>query len=217
MEEKNELGDIILNKNSSQGGNKKVILAAATLGVILIIVVLLMNTLNSENEENLPQTNLPPKPKTVATNVKKEEPLFEDVEVLDEATNEDDKKLEEIAKKLKSQSQEEKTLKQQEAPVVHKKVIEKQKPAPKPKKVVSNKKMYYVQVGSFTKYKPNKNFLNSITKQGYDYRFYQITSNGRKINKVLVGPFKNEREARKALKIIRKTIEKGAFLTRVKG
>jgi len=85
MEEKNELGDIILNKNSSQGGNKKVILAAATLGVILIIVVLLMNTLNSENEENLPQTNLPPKPKTVATNVKKEEPLFEDVEVLDEA------------------------------------------------------------------------------------------------------------------------------------
>jgi len=59
MEEKNELGDIILNKGNKEGGSKKIILAAATLGIILIVVVLLMNTLSLDNQNNLPQNALP--------------------------------------------------------------------------------------------------------------------------------------------------------------
>ena len=230
MEEKNELGDIILNKGSSQGGSKKVILAAATLGVILIIVVLLMNSLNSDSQENLPQASLPPKPAVVAKVDKpqKDETLFEDVEVIDEVNSKEDQKLEEIAKKLKAQS---KAMEVEEVEEV--KVVQ-PKPESKPKKVAKRVlkkaqthtgntrakpktvgRKYYVQVGSFTRYQPNKDFLNSIKKEGYDYFFHTANVRGRSITKVIVGPFSGESEARTALKNIRKHIEKGAFLTKL--
>jgi DedD protein len=231
MEEKNELGDIILNKNSNQGGNKKVILAAATLGVILIVVVLLMNSLSSEEQNNLPQkTALPPKP--VATpqvtqdTTQKEEPMFEDAEIIDEdLMAEDDaetKKLEEIAKKLKKQSAEQ--------PKQH---VVKHEPKPQPKHVAQPKKevkkvathtttpkkathgkKYYVQVGSFTR-SPNKDLIKSIKATGYNYRFYKTVINGRHITKVLIGSFRNEKEARYALKKVRRLVVKDAFVVKL--
>jgi len=228
MEEKNELGDIILNKNNKESGNKKIILAAATLGIILIVVVLLMNTLNSKNENNLPQSALPPKPakETVQQNAQKEEPLFEDVEVIDEKSDNEDAKLEKIAKELKEQSTPVEPQVEEVAPVntevtkqqqpMHRAKVE-NKPVQKqaqPKKHATHRR-YYVQVGSFSKYKPNKKFLASIKRAGYDYTFHKATVHGRSVNKVLVGPFDTEREARQALKKIRKHIEKGAFLTKL--
>lgn len=68
---------------------------------------------------------------------------------------------------------------------------------------------HYIQVGSFSKYEPNKNFLNSITSLGYNYRYQE--ANG--VNKVLVGPFKTLDEARDARKVLRTKVEPGAFLT----
>lgn len=68
---------------------------------------------------------------------------------------------------------------------------------------------HYIQVGSFSKYEPNKNFLNSITSLGYNYRYQE--ANG--VNKVLVGPFKTLDEARDARKVLRAKVEPGAFLT----
>ncbi len=227
MEEKNELGDIILNKNNKKSGNKKIILAAATLGIILIVVVLLMNTLNSKNENNLPQNALPPKPaeETSQQNIQKEEPLFEDVEVIDEKNDNENAKLEKIAKELKEES--EPTAPQVAEVTPSKTKVQTHKSLQKvnrqphavqrhPKKSVAKGSYYYVQVGSFTKYRPNKRFLSSIKKAGYHYIFHKATVHGRSVNKVLVGPFKNEHEARRALKNIRKKIEKGAFLTKIK-
>ena len=79
------------------------------------------------------------------------------------------------------------------------------------KKVVpTSGKNYYVQVGSFSKYKPNKKFLSSIEDRGYTYRFFKVNS----LTKVLVGPFTSEQEARGALRNIRTNIEAGAFLTK---
>ena len=63
----------------------------------------------------------------------------------------------------------------------------------------------------FSTYAPNKKFLDSITTKGYKYKFYKVKT----LNKVLVGPFKTEKEARNALRVIRKDIEAGAFLTRM--
>ena len=235
MEEKNELGDIILNKSNKSGGNKKLVLAAATLGIILIVVVLLMNTLNSGNQDNLPQSALPPKPatQTPQQDAPKEEPLFEDVEVIDEQSDSEDRKLEKIAQELKEQSATQEPQVEEvvetEVEVAPQRVTTPKKPvyekrattksvhtAPRErKKPAARKARYYIQVGSFSKYRPNKKFLDSITKAGYDYTFHKATVRGKSVTKVLVGPFGSEREARRALANVRKHIEKGAFLTKL--
>ena len=218
MEEKNELNDIILNKGDANANNKKIILAVATLGVILIVVVMLMNSLTSSGTDNLPQAVLPPEPKIKSVSQTQDEPLFEEVEIVEEETNSNN--LDEIAKRLKQESL------AQEAPVAKVKKVEPiiKKEAPKPvvaKKVETPKvqttsgKQYYVQVGSFSKYEPNKKFLKSITDKGYSYKYHKITRNSKVLNKVLVGPFASEKEARSALKVIRSNVEPGAFLTKI--
>ena len=217
MEEKNELNDIILNKGGSSAGNKKIILAVATLGVILIIVVMLMNTLTSKGTDNLPQAILPPKPQTDQFQTVVEEPLFEEVEVIQEGQQNNDS-LDKIAQKLKEESQKEKTqpIVEQEVP---KAVVKKEAPKqvtqqPKATKTAATTS-YYIQVGSFSKYKPNKKFLDTIVKQGYKYKFHEVTKNGKTLNKVLVGPFSNEKEAREALMAVRTFLEAGAFLIKL--
>jgi|GEM_PF-1726713 len=74
---------------------------------------------------------------------------------------------------------------------------------------------YYIQVGSFAKYKPSKAFLNKIANHGYTYTFHKITRNGRTLNKVLVGPFRTQSAAREALPVIKRDVERGAFLTKI--
>ncbi len=215
-EEKNELNDIILNKGTSANNNKKIILAVATLGIILIIVVLLMNSISSDSNNNLPQAVLPPDPREIKKEVESE-PLFEEVEVIQENTSNNN--LDNIAQRLKEQSKQENAVVERKAP----RPVIKPKPKPKPvaqpvakkveKKVTPKKttgKLYYAQVGSFSKYEPNKKFLKSITDRGYGYTYKKVG----KLNKVLVGPFNNDKEARTALKVIRSSIEAGAFLVR---
>ncbi|QOY53868.1 SPOR domain-containing protein [Candidatus Sulfurimonas marisnigri] len=222
MEEKNELNDIILNKGGATAGNKKVVLAVATLGVILIVVVMLMNTLTSNGTDNLPQAVLPPEPQKKQTKAMEEEPLFEEVKVVQDADQNSDS-LDKIAKKLKEESQKENTS------VIEKDIITKEITKPKTiikeRKKITAKKVpeaktassqnYYIQVGSFSKYKPNKKFLDSITNKGFKYKFHEVTRNSKTLNKVLVGPFASEQEAREALRTIRSSIEAGAFLTKI--
>ena len=228
MRDNNELNDIILNKGSSANNNKKVILAVATLGVILIVVVMLMNSLTSTGTDNLPQTPLPPEPKTQATQEMKDEPLFEEVEVMQEESQASDN-LDAIAKKLKEESQELETpevqmieepvivvAKPKPTPVVQAKPVVKVKAEPKPSAPLStSKSYYYIQVGSFSKFAPNKKFLSSITNLGYEYKFHKITKNGTSLNKVLVGPFKSTTTAKDARRILRAKVEPGAFLIKL--
>ena len=219
MEDKNELNDIILNKGSSVNNNKKIILAVATLGVILIVVVVLMNTLTSNGTDNLPQAVLPPKPKSQATQKIQEEPLFEEVEVVEEAPQDNDN-LDRIAKKLKEESKAE--IAAVAKPVQKSKpIITKPKPVAKVKKEVVQKTAsvvkstsgisYYIQVGSFSKYEPNKKFLKSISDLGYNYKYHKVNS----INKVLVGPFDSQTKAKDARRILRAKVEPGAFLVKL--
>ena len=221
MNENNELNDIILNKKSSVGNNKKIILAVATLGVILIFVVILMNSISSTGTDNLPQAVLPPEPKAQPAQTIKDEPLFEEVEIIEENSNGGDN-LDKIAKKLKEESLSKTIVKKE---VVKPKVITKPKPKVKPKANVVHKKAvtkniangkYFIQVGSFSKYKPNKKFLKSITDLGYNYEFYKTTKNSKNLNKVLVGPFSTEALAKDARRVLRAKIEPGAFLTKIK-
>lgn len=238
MEEKSELNDIILNKNSSSLGNKKIVLAVATLGIILILVVMLMNSLASSGNDNLPQVILPPEPQKEAKAVT-DEPLFEDVNVIQETTQ-DNVSLDQIAQKLKEESVKDtskvqaqsstaaavaeepkktetakaETQKAPTAKTTTAKVAAKE-PLSEPKTATASPSDHYIQVGSFSKIEPNKKFLDSITNLGYKYKFHPVTINSKVISKVLVGPFDSEAEARKALKNVRASVEAGAFLTKI--
>ncbi len=224
MQEQNELNDIILNKGTSANKNKKIILAVVTLGVVLIIVVMLMNTLTSNGTDNLPQAVLPPEPSSKALTETKSEPLFEDVEVVEEDTQEYDD-LDAITQKLKLESEQEIEQKKEKAvvvpvtkpkPVVAKKIPKKViTPVKKQKEVIAKKGSYYVQVGSFSKYAPDKKFLQSITNKGFEYRYHKVIRNSKTMNKVLVGPFSTQQEAKNARRVIRKSIEAGAFLVKL--
>jgi DedD protein len=74
---------------------------------------------------------------------------------------------------------------------------------------------YYIQVGSFATYAPSKTFLDKIAERGYTYTFHKVTRSGKTLTKVLVGPFKTQASAREALPVIRKSVESGAFLTKI--
>jgi len=231
MQDKNELSDIVLNKSGASSSNKKTILAVATLGVVLIIVVLLMKP--SSNEQESMVQPVPPKPQNtlvadtpnVEETLKEEasqEPLFEEVEVIEE-TPATDTDLDKIAQKLKEESQAQAAV---ETPVVQKKVTPKTVEKPKVVKKVakttqkhtpatSTKSVsaghYYVQVGSFSRYEPNKKFLNNITRLGYKYKYHKVGN----LKKVLVGPFSTRKEANKAKKVLRSKVEPGAFVVKI--
>lgn len=235
MEEKNELNDIILNKgNDAVSSSKKVILAVAILTIILIVVVMIMKNSGSSGIENLPQaqeatkTNLPPEPPSPQqTDAQQNSSLFEPVEIVKEDKKADDD-LDKIAKKLKQESltqeynePEAAVEKPAVAPVVKQvkpKTITKKAPAVQKESVkkssVTTSGKLFVQVGSFAKYEPDKKFLASIKKLGYNYTYHKVNRNSKTINKVLVGPFSSEAEARVALANIRKNIEPGAFVTK---
>lgn len=238
MEERNELNDIILNRGGdSSGSSKKIILAVAILTIVLIVAVLIMKSSGSGDTSNLPQTpqtntktNLPPEPPTVQTDTQ-DTSLFKPVEVVKENKGDDD--LDKIASKLKQESL------TQEAPSIQQPV---QKPMQEPVKTVETPKVQetvkpvkkvetpkavapkkvshpasgkiYIQVGAFSHYAPDKKFLDSIRNLGYMYTYDKVTKNGKTINKVLVGPFVNESDARAALKNIRAKIVSGAFITK---
>jgi len=216
MEEKNELNDIVLNKGmgSSQANKKKMILAAATLGIILIIVILLMNSMNKSNEQNLPQATIPPKPEIAKKqdNKVEEEPLFEDVEIIDDTEAQEDD-LDNIAKKLKEQSAYTATSATSSKP--QRTYTKPKRTVAKETKKVQDRGRYYIQVGSFSKFRPNDKFLNNIKRNGYDYIFHKTTINGKPITKVLVGPYTTKAEARKHIPDVRKHIIKGAFIVKL--
>jgi DedD protein len=241
MEEKNELNDIILNKGSSSGGPKKVLLAIATLAILLIIVVVVMNRLNTGGTENLPQAvpAVEPIASSQPAQPAVDEPLFEPIDVIEESAVEENlSELDKVAQKIKQETLEPEAVIVEEEVVVEEPAVEpkKVKPAPvavtkpkpvsKPKPVAKpkpaavaskgiSKGSYYIQVGSFAKYAPNKKFLKSISDAGYSYTYDKRVRSGRTITRVLVGPFATEKSARNALPTIRKKVEDGAFLTKM--
>lgn len=171
-----------------------------------------MNSLTSNGTDNLPQAALPPKPDLTQVDEPVDEPLFEDVQVIEEKVA-DTSNLDNIAKKLKEES----ITEQENAPVVVKtkkplviKPVSKKTQASSPIQVAKSA-AYYIQVGSFSKYAPNKKFLKSITDLKYNYKYHKVQN----LNKVLIGPFDTKKAAQNARRTIRAKIEPGAFLIKL--
>ncbi|ASM39863.1 SPOR domain-containing protein [Campylobacter sputorum] len=73
----------------------------------------------------------------------------------------------------------------------------------------------YIQVASVTKVNTNSELFKKLKNNGYDYKVYETTINGKKINKILVGSYDNAK-IDGALKDIRSKINPNAFIFRVK-
>ncbi len=85
----------------------------------------------------------------------------------------------------------------------------------------ASKGKYYIQVAALLRHsKPDKRFLEHIKKEGFEYKLYHtyIVKNNEKIKvtKILVGPFATKKEAKDALKKVKATISKTAFIFKVK-
>ena len=238
---KSELNDIILNKsNSNFSGFKKVLLAVASFAILLIIVVVVMSSINGGSSTNLAKTILPPEPTTVQ---EEKSNLFKPVEVTTEENADEQKRLEAIANEIKQQTlppvvtpEENNAISNDdivtiddpyEAKAEPKKVVVKKKVIPtkpivkketqvtKKKTSVSKKGSWYVQVGSFARVNPHKRLIAKIKRLGYDYKQYQSTINGKKMTKLLIGPYETYKAAQKAKPTISSEIEAAAFIYQV--
>ena len=172
-----------------------------------------------------PATNVT-KPKTVVKETTSPKDLFE-------------KKADEIAKsvaKTKSAATTKITkAKEEAAKIIETKIV---KPAakPKPKRVVNPPKEiivdtkvspvepatklsslsgYFIQVGATTASFPDRRFLQKIKDAGYDYIVHSTVVRGKKIKKVLIGPFASRSEAKRKLPGVHATINPSAFIYRI--
>lgn len=241
MEDKNELSDIVLEKEDDKSQKvKRILLIAALLIVIFLVTIVVMKVTNdSKTTNDTPKLNLPPEPitKSVETKVEQEEELFKKVDIQEA----DDKKesFEEMVKSLKAKEKQkikEEVVKeaQKELPApVNKKVEEAKEPVkakpvkkvtkelPKTKKAETTISSLattgvYVQVGATSRLSPDKKFLKSITSKDYSYKLLPIDVKGKKVTKILIGPYKSTKEAKAVLGDIKSKINKDAFIYRVK-
>ncbi len=93
-------------------------------------------------------------------------------------------------------------------------VKEEPKPAPQPAPATSGE--YYIQVASFIKNSPDKDFLANLSKKGYTYKLHEESVNGKEFTKVLVGPYNSRESVQGALETVRKEIDAGAWIKRLK-
>lgn len=244
MEDKNELSDIVLEKDDGTKSMKlkRILVIAAVLVLLFLAILIVMRALNKPEQSDQARLVLPPEPQSAP--LSNEEQLFQQVPIIEEDEKES---FEDMVKKLKEKeiertSEPKQELASQEKPAPVKSEIEKvdsvePKATPKPKtketqksapkktasKPVTNKikdskiasSGTYIQVASIFKNNPDPSYLKSLEKKGYDYRLYKTTSKDQTLTKVLIGPFGSSNDAREALANIRKDLVEGAFIFRV--
>ncbi|WP_331775659.1 SPOR domain-containing protein [Sulfurospirillum sp. 1612] len=236
MENKNELSDIVLEKDNSKTLKiKRILIIIALLIIVFLGVLVTMKLVNKPTRNATPKLILPPEPKSTMAQPK-DESLFKQVPIVEENTTKQDD-FEKVVKNLKEKEiQKTKSMEQNTttAPILTPKkkekpvstVVEPLKKAPvktvkktakkvTPKATKSHKGIF-VQVGAIAKTSPNQKFLRLIQSKKYAYILYQTSVNGKKVTKVLIGPYKSNQEAKNNLTAIKKSINKNAFIYRIK-
>ncbi len=80
---------------------------------------------------------------------------------------------------------------------------------------VSSDGTFYVQIGSFLG-KPKRSMLNTITRNGYSYKIIKFSKDGKKISKLLIGPYVKRSDAINILSRVKSNIQKGAFIAEIR-
>ena len=231
MEEKNELSDIILDNKNSEGSNKikKILILSIILLLIFIFAIAGVKFFNKpEVKKNNFNIVLPPEPTT--KKITKKEELFKQVPIIEENSSASKDNFNAMVEKLKNKEQtKEKSITNTQKNKQQKEIISKTPKekdiksaltkALKHKKVVKKidlKSRVYIQVGVTFKTKPDKKYLHKITKAGYSYKLYTLKISGKKATKILVGPYKDKKDARSNLMKVKKEINKAAFIYVIK-
>lgn len=235
MEDKNELSDIVLEKEDGKTLKaKRILVIVALLIVVFLIVIVLFKIQSGKSTVQGPQLNLPPEPTATQVISKEDENLFKKVEIQEEV---EDKKesFEEMVKSLKAKEQQKQVVVEEK---VEEKIVEPIKQAAKiatkakPKKVATitppkkaitatsvpslATKGVYIQVGATSKVTPDKKFLAQIASKKYSYKLFPIDIKGTKVTKILIGPYETSTEARNVMADVKSDINKDAFIYRVK-
>jgi DedD protein len=234
MEDKNELSDIVLEKDDNKSMKaKRILIIVALLIVVFLVVLVVMRVVNKPTEQpNNTKLILPPNPTQKVVEPKKEDDLFKQVPIVEE----EDKKesFEDMVKSLKAkeiQKQENIQPKVEEiqevVETIKTKIVtppRKIEQAAKPTKVKLVKQTtndlattgVYVQVGATSRLTPDKKFLAKLASKSYEYRLLPIDVKGTKVTKILIGPYANSTAAKAVLTDIKSSINKDAFIYRVK-
>lgn len=75
---------------------------------------------------------------------------------------------------------------------------------------------YFIQVGATANTFPDRRYLQKIKNAGYDYIVHSTIVHGRKVKKILIGPFASRAEAKSKLPYIQAKINQGAYVYRIK-
>ncbi len=219
----NELDDIILDKKDKNLDIKKIALLAGSAILLLIIVISIVKITSGDNEtenEDFFATET-----TTPTEEKIDED-YKQVPIIKEEAVEPEEKIEKIVEEVIEEQKNENLQKATPAKEFDKEPVEKTKQTKEiqKKSKINDKETYktiakgeyYIQVGAFYKFSPDKKFLDKIQKNGYDYIIKTVIKSGSEVKKVLIGPFETRTKAKKALSNIKKTIKKDAFIVRIK-
>jgi len=238
MENRNELSDIVLEKGDNKTLKlKRILILVAFLILVFLVALASMKMMNKEPSKETSKLILPPEPSAQEAPVTKDDQLFKQVPIIEE--NPKKESFEEMIKTLKekeAQKQEEAKVKenaaQTTAPIksempkvtetkpkeesVKKEVAKpKEVPAPLSQQSASADAGIYIQVGAVAT-TPEQKVLNDIKSKGFDYRLYKTVVNGNNVTKILIGPYAKSEDAQSALVSVRASINKNAFIYRVK-
>ncbi len=75
---------------------------------------------------------------------------------------------------------------------------------------------YFIQVGATANTFPDRRYLQKIKDVGYDYIVHSMVINGRKIKKILVGPYSSRSAAKAELPDVQAKINPGAYIYRIR-
>ncbi len=75
---------------------------------------------------------------------------------------------------------------------------------------------YFIQVGATTATFPDRHYLQKIKNAGYDYVVHSTYVHGKKIKKILIGPFASKSAAKRKLAGVHNRVNPGAFIYRIK-
>ena len=232
MENRNELSDIVLEKGDGKTLKlKRILILVAFLILVFLVALASMKMMNKDDAKNTSKLILPPEPTTREVPVTKDDQLFKQVPIIEE--NPKKESFEDMIKTLK----EKEVAKQEEAkgkePVASKadttKVVDTKPkeatPPVAPKKEIAKPTTpvqtgstgagIYVQVGAVAT-APEQRVLNDIKSKGFEYKIYPTVVNGNNVNKILIGPYANSADAENALANIRSSVNKNAFIYRIK-
>jgi len=246
MENRNELSDIVLERGDNKTQKmKRILILVAFLILVFLIALASMKLMNKDQSKDTSKLILPPEP-TQETQIPKDDQLFKQVPIIEENPKKEnfedmiktlkDKEAQkqENAKAADAQSSNgnDTTTVTQPTPAPTNNVTPPvAKPKAEAKKEVAKPMLkstevasthtsnaaagIYVQVGAVTT-SPRASDLSNIKAKGFEYKLYSTVVNGNKVTKILIGPYAKSSEAQEALVSIRSSINKNAFIYRVK-